>query len=232
MFAAECGVGCGPHPLAPTGFNGAAACSRRNAVGRRQSVSWRRLLQWSRRMFAAECTRHANGCPRSRAVLQWSRRMVAAECARVHLARYEVAASMEPPHVRGGMRQRLAIVVSWFLLASMEPPHVRGGMPRARPTKSALSSFNGAAACSRRNVECWRINPKYGYVASMEPPHVRGGLTRNQASRNRWLRFNGAAACSRRNADERNRPGLGGRASMEPPHVRGGMQARASGGPA
>src|SRR5512133_1530431 len=64
-------------------------------------------LQWSRRMFAAECDLRKS-CPTTLATLQWSRRMFAAEC-------YTEAQ----------------------------------GAARAM-------CFNGAAACSRRNVLCWQ----------------------------------------------------------------------------
>src|SRR5512133_2576792 len=151
-------------------------------------------------MFAAECYQCTKGGAPMR-TLQWSRRMFAAEWG--HLARREAGqrvASMEPPHVRGGM---VAAAVRNMPTppASMEPPHVRGGMPKLFPRGAQLTS---ALQWSRRMfaaewsrmmapsnplctlqwsrrkfaADCVLVPPAFAGEprASMEPPHVRGGM--------------------------------------------------------
>src|SRR5512133_3401703 len=113
---------------------------------------------------------------------------------------------MEPPHVRGGMDGAGALGGE-PVRASMEPPHVRGGMLTSlRRSTPGSRSFNGAAACSRRNGLPRAQGGLPGGSASMEPPHVRGGMRPKEIM----------------SYDI-------GDASMEPPHVRGGMLYRSTG---
>src|SRR5512133_2626193 len=125
MFAAECQF----FPRALTEI--AVASMEPPHVRGGMPLRWKQprrvfVLQWSRRMFAAECQGGAPVAVRCAASMEppHVRGGMSGGYACVHLARY---ASMEPPHVRGGMRAgrplRCAIVC-----ASMEPPHVRGGM--------------------------------------------------------------------------------------------------------
>ncbi len=158
-------------------FNGAAACSRRRRCIGAGMRSGRRMLQWGRRMFAAETSEPPG---------RW------------RLGRW---ASMGPPHVRGGDPIAATLERPCAVCASMGPPHVRGGdqTPRSR-LRGAGRGFNGAAACSRRRrvvfpVGCVRRHRRFNgaaacsrrrlhalrhrgpllALASMGPPHVRGG---------------------------------------------------------
>ncbi len=180
-------------------FNGAAACSRRRHV-LRQGVprlsapsmgpphvrggdspptpkrSAEAVLQWGRRMFAAETTssrRRVTGrsgtfngaaaCSRRRpgwttslrgsnSALQWGRRMFAAETTSITGCSRNTRSSLQ-------WGRRMFAAETPFPPypprgkrgPSMGPPHVRGGDQRwCVRGGTGRSPFNGAAACSRR----------------------------------------------------------------------------------
>ncbi len=215
--------------------------------------------------------------PRFSLMLQWGRRMFAAE---TRWWRWRAAAlsraSMGPPHVRGGdvklaLHPQDVSMLQWgrrMFAAETSPGRTHrlastrlqwGRRMFAAETATWAADrlvitrcFNGAAACSRRRRDgrpgCVRARGRLQWGrrmfaaetsgapmasvlvtdASMGPPHVRGGD--KSTPRPSWRptsAFNGAAACSRRRPRSRRSPSAAPLPSMGPPHVRGGDLASA-----
>ena len=103
---------------------------RMNAVERSQpsvAPTSLRPLQWGHRMNAVESTGRVRPCA-ARPSLQWGHRMNAVERPTPVRARgRDRAASMGPPHERGGERSAWARACRLRPRASMGPPHERGG---------------------------------------------------------------------------------------------------------